>query len=227
MKYKEFEKVISEGRMSRYKAACANDTRKAMMLYRLNLRLSQEIFTVVSCFEVALRNSIDSHYRAILGQEWLRDSVRTKGVFTSSKTYVTAELIRNNIKRLGTAYTHNKLVAEMDFGFWRYLFAQPQFQAAGQSLLHVFPSKPRSAPAFQYNQKYIFNELKKINDLRNRLAHHEPVCFQPGQALIDTTYVRQHYTLIIQFFYWMQINESALLYGLDHIAEVCDKIDAL
>jgi hypothetical protein len=51
MKFGEFENIMSVARMSRYLSACNNDTKKAMTLYRLNLRLSQELFTVVSCFD--------------------------------------------------------------------------------------------------------------------------------------------------------------------------------
>ncbi|MCS6935728.1 MAG: hypothetical protein NZM35_11370 [Chitinophagales bacterium] len=40
--------------MSRYKTACGGNSKKAMTLYRKNLQLSQEIFTVISCFEIAL-----------------------------------------------------------------------------------------------------------------------------------------------------------------------------
>ena len=63
--------------MQRYKDAANGDTRKAMALYRYNLRLSQEMFTIVSCFEVALRNAIDSLLVPSLGDNWLKDSVQT------------------------------------------------------------------------------------------------------------------------------------------------------
>ena len=53
MEYLEFERILSAKRMQRYKDAANGDTRKAMALYRHNLRLSQEMFTIVSCFEVA------------------------------------------------------------------------------------------------------------------------------------------------------------------------------
>ncbi|MFO0489061.1 MAG: CAAX protease, partial [Cyclobacteriaceae bacterium] len=67
----------------------------------------------------------------------------------------------------------------------------------------------------------------KINMLRNRLAHHEPICFANGQAVKNTTYARQHYAQILELFRWMNINVQALLYGLDHIETVADQIDAL
>ena len=42
MEYLEFERILSAKRMQRYKDAANGDTRKAMALYRYNLRLSQE-----------------------------------------------------------------------------------------------------------------------------------------------------------------------------------------
>lgn len=110
---------------------------------------------------------------------------------------------------------------------WRFMFAQNQFNATGRVLLRVFPSKPTSTPAIQYNNTYIFNQLAQLNDIRNRMAHHEPICFLPGHPVKNTTYARQHYNLILQLFQWMQIDEAALLYGLDHINDVCNEIDSL
>ena len=71
------------------------------------------------------------------------------------------------------------------------------------------------------------NQLATINDLRNRIAHHEPICFLPGQPIKDTMFARNHYHLILQLFQWMEIDVHALLFGLDHIEEVCDEIDNL
>ena len=62
MKFSEFEAIMSTQRINRYVQACKGNTRKAMILYRLNLKLSQEIFTIISCFEVALRNAINQHF---------------------------------------------------------------------------------------------------------------------------------------------------------------------
>ena len=107
------------------------------------------------------------------------------------------------------------------------MFVDRQYRAAGNTLLDVFPSRPASSIGFNYNHTYIFNQLALINDLRNRIAHHEPICFIPGASVKDTTYARQHYNLIIQLFQWMQIDEAALLYGIDHINTICNEIDAL
>lgn len=218
---------MSAPRMARYNAACGGNTRKSMTLYRLNLRLSQELFTVISCFEVCLRNRVCNHYMVLMGGDWLRDSAAVGGMFDDPSTQRTQRIINDSVRRLGANYTHFKLLAEMDFGFWRYLFASPQFRAGGQSLLAVFPAKPASTPAVQYNHSFVFNQLGLVNNLRNRIAHHEPICFAPGSQVKDTTYARQHYGLILQLFQWMQIDEGALLYGIDHINDICNQIDSL
>ena len=71
MKYEDFEELFSAKRMQKYLRACGGDTRRAMTLYRYNLKLSQEMFTIISCFEVVLRNRIDVQMVDHLGNDWL------------------------------------------------------------------------------------------------------------------------------------------------------------
>lgn len=227
MRYIDFQNIMSPVRMNRYLTAVGNDTKKAMTLYRKNLQLSQELFTVISCFEIALRNAIDKHYTSTIGNDWLRNAVMPGGMFDNRNCRFTVRDINDAMSKLNQAYTHNKLVAELGFGFWRYMFARHQFAAAGRTLLSILPAKPTSTMAIQYNHTYIFNELEKINKIRNRVAHHEPVCFVPGQPVKNTTYARQQYAVIMQLFQWMSIDEAALLFGLDHVNSICNMIDAL
>lgn len=94
-------------------------------------------------------------------------------------------------------------------------------------MLRIFPAKPTSTLSVQYNHRYVFNELERINKIRNRIAHHEPVCFSLGNPIKDTTYAKQKYRLIKDLFNWMQIDESALLYGMDHVNQIVQKIDEI
>lgn len=226
MRFGDFENVMSSARMSRYSAACGS-SKKAMTLYRLNLRLSQELFTIISCFEIALRNKIDSHYIVNIGNDWLRDAAIAGGVFDNNGCRLTTQNINVAVTKLNHNYTHNKLVAELGFGFWRYMFAPHQYTATGRNLLQIFPGKPTSSASAQYNQTFVFNQLIQINNIRNRIAHHEPICFQSGTSVKDSTYARQLYGLIKQLFQWMGIDEADLLYGLDHINTICNQIDNL
>ncbi|SIN64984.1 CAAX protease [Chitinophaga niabensis] len=227
MRYKDFEAIMSKDRLGRYLAAVGGITRKAMKLYRLNLQASQGMFTIISCFEVALRNAIDKHYKVVRGNDWLKDAAWTGGALNIPRCGKTPFIINNAVSDLGLHYSHPKLIAKMDFGFWRYMFARHQYTALGRTLLAIFPAKPRSTPVHHYDNTFVFGELEKINGIRNRIAHHEPICFSDGLSVRSTTYARQHYRLILNLFNWMSINESALLYGLDHMNVILDKIDDL
>lgn len=229
MKYVDFEKIMSSQRMERYLTVCGGDTRKAMTLYRYNLQISQEMFTIVSCFEVALRNAIDSRLTENLGEEWLKDSITANGVFTQPILRKTHDIIAFAHRKLQQtqSYSHPKLLAEMEFGIWKYMFSPIQYRVTGRNLLSIFPNKPRSSREMQYNQTYIFNELDKVNSLRNRIAHHETICFATNTATIDTSYVINIYSKIKTLFSWMDIDSNSLLYGLDHINRVCSQINQL
>lgn len=229
MKYSEFQHILSEERLQRYLLACGNHTRKTMTLYRLNLNLSQEVFTLLSCFEVAVRNAIDRILTERLGANWLRDAVLDGGIFDVPGCRDSAKIIRkayNRLKRDGL-YTHSKLLAEMEFGVWKYMFANPQYRAVGRTLFAIFPNKPRSSAEVQYNNTFMFNELDGINILRNRIAHHEPICFARRQPEIGTSYILNAYQTLHKLFMWMGIDSHSLLYGLDHVHQVCAKINLL
>lgn len=137
MQYSKYENILSSARMSRYLHACSGNTRKAMVLYRFNLRLSQELLTVISCFEVALRNAINIQCLAF-GNDWLKDAARTDGMFNNGKCKLTVQNINGAVSKLKHNYSHNKLVAELGFGFWRYMFASHQYTATGKMLLRIF-----------------------------------------------------------------------------------------
>ena len=107
------------------------------------------------------------------------------------------------------------------------MFSSLQYRATGQCLLRAFPNKPRSSATIQYNNTYIFNELDKVNSLRNRIAHHEPICFRLHKSEIDISYIINEYQKIQTLFSWMGIDSYSMLYGLDHVQNVCAKINSL
>ena len=229
MRYQEFERIVSEERMRRYVEACEGDTRKAMTLYRYNIELSQTMFAIICQFEVALRNAVNTKLTARLGNDWLRDSVLDNGVFTHPILTKTREVIRYAYGKLqrDNAYTHTKLLAEMEFGIWKYMFSPVQYRQTGRVLLSIFPNRPRSSAQMQYNHSYFFNELDKINTLRNRIAHHEPICFPAQSASIYTTYILTEHQKILTLLEWMDINVSEFLYGLDHVKRMYNRIEKL
>ncbi len=141
MIYNAFAQIMSSARMNRYLLACGSNSKKAMTLYRKNLQLTQELFTVLSCFEVALRNAIDYKCTSVIGNDWLRNGASVGGIFDNVRCRLTKQNINESISKLHS-YNHFKLVAELGFGFWRYMFAKNQYNATSRVLLQVFPLKP-------------------------------------------------------------------------------------
>ena len=225
-----FEDIISPERMQRYLVACNGNTRKAMTLYRYNIKLSQELLALIGYFEVALRNRINKQLITQFGNDWLRDSILPNGIFYSNhKVYKTQSIILKAYQGLcrSNSYSHSKLLSEMEFGIWKYMFSNVQYALTGQTLLSIFKNKPTSTPSQQYTNTYVFRELDYINNLRNRIAHHEPICFGNGcnHDSIDTYYAINRYTRILTLFRWLDIDGEALLYGFGNANDIIRKID--
>ena len=82
--------------------------------------------------------------------------------------------------------------------------------------MNIFPNKPISNIKLKYNNAYVFNELDCVNQIRNRIAHHEPICFGYSTN-IDTHMIAHCYYTMTRLFQWMEIDSKSLLYGLDHL----------
>jgi hypothetical protein len=92
MRLTDFEILISQPRLARYKTACGDNKRKTLQLYRANTRLSGALLAVLGMFEVVLRNKIDIHYKAqypaISGShEWLLASTLPGGFLTNRRCH--------------------------------------------------------------------------------------------------------------------------------------------
>jgi len=206
-----FEKLISKPRFERYLLACQNDPILAIELYRNNIQKSKEMYTLLSIFEIILRNKIDEHYQSkylheIGNENWLKFAASKNGFYNHLQTLKTKESIVKGINGLGNNYSHNKLIAELNFGFWRFQFAPKEFRAAGSSLHHIFINRPKGT-----NHTTIFNKLRLINNIRNRIAHYEPICFDSRGNKVSAFYLQLHQNQIFELLDWMEIPYINLL----------------
>ncbi|MDF9831211.1 hypothetical protein [Parabacteroides sp. PF5-6] len=206
MKYSEYEKALSIPRLNKYKVACQGNKNKTLILYRYNIKLCQKFHGVLGVLEIILRNAIDEHYKTLfLDNDWLITQA-TNGFLHSSKNDIFRE--RDKLLRMNT-YTHEKLVASLSFGAWTIMFSKHLYRLGGKTLLQIFPNK-----AHGLNQKQIYKDLDKIRVFRNRIAHHEPICFNP-QRQINVDYAEEIFNLIIQYLKFLGYNSSEILYGVE------------
>lgn len=229
MDYSNFLIAVSGERFSRYLSACGENKSRAMRLYRLNQVLSREMFSIVSCLEVGLRNRIDCFMSAAHGADWLRDSILPGGMFDRKTTQGTKKIIEKVYNEVSTKshYAPSKMLSKMEFGIWKYMYAGPQYTASGRILLKVFPNKPTSTKILRYDNSFIFGELNEINELRNRIAHNEPICFMPNAAVKSTQYAKEMYEKMFQLLMWMDIETKPILKHINHVKLICRIIEHL
>lgn len=215
--------AISSQRFNRYLLTCSNNRKKAEKLYRLNLRLSQKMYAVIGLFEVILRNSIDRHFNSLKGALWLEESVMQNGYLDVSPGCEDSfHTVQEAIQKLGIDYSHDKLIAKLTFGFWAYQFSKKEFAAAGSTLLQIFPNRPHGT-----RQKDVFKSLIRINDIRNRIAHYEPICFDKSTGTVSSDLIQRRYNLIIEMLYWLGCNPRKILYGIDGVQKIIHEINEL
>ena len=222
MNYNEYEVAFSPARLSRYRAACGGDTRKAMTLYRYNVKLCQKYYAVLNIFEIILRNAIDRHFRAYYNDpNWIEHQLQTGGMLAYSPKKAEAQKHIHDLMKKGKL-TPDKVVAAQSFGFWTYLFNKIPFNAGGKKILEIFPNKQLGL-----GQKAVYNELQDIKQFRNRIAHHEPICFDVlGNR--NLSYMQQNYNTILKYISFLGYSDKQLLYGYDvQTKELINKIMSL
>lgn len=215
--------AISYPRFSRYLHACDNNRRKALQLYRANILLSQKLYAVIGVFEVILRNSIDRHFLEKKGNNWLANAIKPGGYLEGKiGCEFSYQSIHDAEHKLGRNCNHDKLITALSFGFWTYQFATKQYAAAGSTLLEIFQDRP-----FGTRQKEVFKILVKINDIRNRIAHYEPICFDKNTGNISTLFVEKRYNLILEILQWLGCKPARILYGIDNVPKGIENINML
>jgi hypothetical protein len=219
MNYAEYERALSIPRIGKYCLACKNDKNKALIFYRYNIKLCQKFYGVLSVLEVVLRNAINDHFKIRFGDsDWLTTQARSGGFLEKYQKTILDE--QNNLLKIGR-YTHDRLVSSLTLGVWTFMFSKNCYKNSGKTLLQIFPNK-----TFGLNQKEIYSDLDKIRIFRNRIAHHEPLCFDANGA-INVMYVQEIHTLIVRYIAFLGYKPHELLYGVDDPLPTVRKIEKL
>ena len=219
MDFKTSQKIFSAARMGKYANACSGNKRKTTLLYRYNLRLCQRFCGVLNLFEVMLRNAIDEHYRAYYSNpDWIVNQADTGKLLEFNMDEI--KQTEASYRRRGI-YNNDKMVASLTMGFWTKLFSKKRYKRGGKSLLRIFPNKVKGK-----SQSDVYKDLTHIREFRNRIAHHEPICFD-SFGKISTDFARKHYQLIRDYISYMGQHPDNVIQWTEKPDEVLDKIDKL
>lgn len=155
---------LSTERLGPYVRACRGDEAQALNLYRWNATASAAMHICLGHVEVLMRNAMDAQLTAMspLGAWYITLSPRLN-------TYAREEIstARGRATKNGQPETQGRVIAELTFGFWRYL-VMPRYDRVlwAPGLRHAFPGVAIGEAS---------TTLSRLLEMRNRIAHLEPI----------------------------------------------------
>jgi hypothetical protein len=134
---------LSAERLARYQLATGGDPEKALRLYEWNAQVGAAFLEILGHLEIVLRNALDRqlqtwHDAQGLPGRWYDDPL---GVFDPHRRE-DVSAARQRLQRDGKSETPGRIIAELSFGFWRFLLVGTTRTASGPTR---FPDSSRSA----------------------------------------------------------------------------------
>lgn len=189
---------IPAARMATFLRNSPNGTAdEGLELYLWDRDLAAAFLADLAILEVALRDALHRAATSKWGVYWYEemplDSRSQKGLADAW-----ARLPKNLKKHPRRSDLPGRLVANCMFGFWTNLLDQGGYAGTGPrrrqivyddnwpALRKAFPGgkieadlqrrkNPANANEITFSRAWVFQVCKRVNDIRNRVAHHEPV----------------------------------------------------
>lgn len=163
------ERHLTPERLRPYRDAAGGVLADAVRLYEWNGLASGAMHEILGKVEVLLRNALDRrlqerHELSGRAGDWWDDPTAV----LDERRREDARRARQHVRR--QPVTHGRILAELSFGFWRYLLSS-RYEATlwTPALRHGFP---HLRPA---GRQRIYQPVDHLHALRNRVAHHEPI----------------------------------------------------
>lgn len=196
------EKMVSASlgapRLAPYLSACQNDLVRAIELYEWNLHLGAAFQEITMILEVAVRNAIDEQLKpwnkdqsrnthnpgSDFTDEWIaHPAIPLHGLMSahSKNAQSYAQTARGkrppHHPRKHAAISHDDLLAQLSFGTWpsilpnpnRPRVSTPKIRIWEEAIVYAFPK----ADPGDTGTRQVCEPLKRLHNLRNRVAHGE------------------------------------------------------
>jgi len=163
--------TLSSARLSSYLQASEDDLSAALDLYVWNSQASAAFLEVLGILEVVVRNAWHMSLEVMSINQggdarWYENGSGFLNKFSMKDIEEATGRLMNRHKNLSS----NRIVSELNFGFWRFLFAK-QYRTTLWPLAgkHAFPNLEPS------QIRELSHAMGQLHNLRNRIAHHEPI----------------------------------------------------
>ncbi|MEV6410364.1 hypothetical protein [Kribbella sp. NPDC051718] len=171
-------RLFGRPRFIGYLQHCGGNEPAALEFYRWNSTTSAAMWELLGYLEIALRNALaarmsDRHRRKRRQGSWLDDPLNE----LDANSRADIRKARERVVRKSKPASDGQTIAELGFGFWRYLLARRYSSNLWPDLAGAFPNAPDRA------RETVELPVIQIHHLRNRLAHHERIWTVPLREL--------------------------------------------
>lgn len=162
---------LSAQRMKTYEEFSQGKPCSALQLYSWNAQISAALLVPLHFCEVTLRNAASEALSNKYGERWPWSTAFERSLPNKGKYSQKQDLMNARQK----ASTTGQTIPELKFVFWQKLFTSRFDERIWNSYLRdTLPNFPiQSLTA--HIRKQIYQDLDVIRNLRNRIAHHEPI----------------------------------------------------
>lgn len=186
-------KYLSQIRLHQYNKNPLKQKGKIIELYFINLSVSQEIMGLISLFEVIFRNKIHNSLNHL---DYLDKSSKCLG--KGDYNIIAREERKIYKGKKPPKNIESRLISNLSLGFWCNLFKNKKLWS--RHFCKVFDKNVRRKNAITHGK---VNEiLKKIQIIRNKIAHHERVIYK--RDLVLESYIDS----IVQITEWLVTGED-------------------
>ena len=162
---------LSPARLNSYLKMTSDDLSNALALYIWNSKASAAFLEVIGAVEVVVRNSWnkqlqEASFRRTGSPMWHEKSRMQLNEYSQRDI----EQATMRLEARGSRGNLDQVVAELNFGFWRFLVAK-QYRTTLWPLAGTY-AFPNIDPS---QIQELSTVMGRLHDLRNRIAHHEPI----------------------------------------------------
>jgi hypothetical protein len=169
------ERSLSTERISTYLAAANSDHAAALRLYVWNTQISAAFYSPLQALEIVIRNAFHRELSAIYGRAWYDNPRVPLTPFARARV----DDAKNALRRANRPLEPGRIVAELSFGFWERLLTHGPPGKLNYEMTLWRPALHRAFPNSRRRRVDVHRPFPGLRDLRNRIAHHEPIFSRP------------------------------------------------
>ncbi|WP_419839149.1 hypothetical protein [Candidatus Poriferisodalis sp.] len=178
--FQEVAVRLTASRLESYLQASDGEIEAAVRLYDWNANAAGALHEDLGRLEVIFRNTVDnalSAYGTAAGwpDVWYRQTRLFPGRHARRAREDIAAARQRATRRGRRAEVRGRVIAELNFGFWRYLCEPPYLTSLWvPAVASAFPLHPSARHPEQVRAD-VADRMQRLHFLRNRIAHHEPI----------------------------------------------------